>query len=72
VGPGKVVHHLETAGERGDAGGDEAVPQEVQLLHRELSLLQVDGKAVGYQALEHGPQVLHVLVKVPTCHPLVI
>jgi hypothetical protein len=39
------------------------VPQEVQLLHCKLTILQVDGEAVVLQALEHGPQVLYVLVK---------
>jgi hypothetical protein len=72
VGLWKIVHHLETACERCDTGGGEAVSQKIQLRHCKLALLQVDGQAVVRQALKHSPRVRHVLLHVPAGHLLVI
>jgi hypothetical protein len=59
VWPGKIKHDLQTVPERGDAGGAEVVVKEVELQHRELALVKVDGKPRGGRAAHsrHDSQV---------------
>ncbi len=61
-GLGKIQNDMNVVSEGGDAGGGDAVAQEIQLGNGEDALLQVEGQAVGgkdgEQHAEMGPVFL--------------
>ena len=62
IGSREVQNDLNVVPEWGDAGGGDAVAQEIQLGDGEDALLQVEGQAVGgkdgEQRAEMGPMLL--------------
>jgi hypothetical protein len=58
----KIQNDLDIVPEGGDAGGGDAVAQEIQLVDGEHALLQVEGQAVGSEDGEQGAEVGLVLL----------
>ncbi len=59
---GKIQNDLNIVPEGGDAGGGDAVAQEIQLREGEDALLQVEGQAVGGEDGEQRSEVGPVLL----------
>jgi hypothetical protein len=68
----KIQNDLDIVVERGDAGGGNAVAQEIQLGDGEHAFLQVEGQAVGGEDGEQRAEVGPVLLSGFAEDPVII